>query len=353
MNVLSSATKDFFKPCQQLSELGEKFKQLGMGGTPLGMGVSFVAQQIGVELLKVYGTEAQKTKYLKKLMSGEMIAAVANTEGTGGTDIKSMTSELRISNDDTGLLSAEKICFTNGPADLVFLSAWVKDGTDKPSLEVFLIEGTALSQRDLREELSGFKSGMTGALKVERLSLSANDTRLGARGSGFEILKFCFDLERMMIGALIQGALSSLENLVLESIESKSSFGQPLLQHQWVQEKIILIRKTSEILNGLLQSCYHDMKNKVGPVPWILRQQSTRLSILKWVAVDDGIAAATAALEAGGAVGLRKQNPINEMISDLYHLKFLGGTRELQKSFLIHEILEDSGKGLNEKIRAA
>lgn len=336
------ATTGFFAPAAGPRDLIRRYRRLGERGTPLGFGVSCVAHQISVELIAHYGTQAQKLRAQAPLQSGEWIGAIANTEGTGGTDIRSMASRV-----ENGLLHSTKNCFTNGPADLVFLSAWTED-----KLEVLMIEGTRLTQEDLRFELPGFRSGRTGSLTARGLPIDLDTDRLGQAGQGFEILKFCFDLERLMISALIQGTLSRTEKELVRAFQERRSFGKNLVDHQWVQDKAIEVRKAHYLLRGLLEICALDYREHKGFAAG-LRALNTPLSLLKWQAVDHGITALTAAFEAGGVRSLQDEAPLLTLLTDLYHLKFLGGTRELQKSFLWQDLLQGYEESQHEQIRAA
>lgn len=335
------AAQGFFAAAQSPRDLIRRYRNLGERGTPLGFGVSCVAHQITIELLAHYGSAAQKVRVGEPLRTGAWLGAIANTEGSGGTDIRSMASKV-----ENGRLYSTKNYFTNGPGDLIFVSAWV----DK-KLEVLMLEGSRLQQEDLRFDLPGFRSGRTGRLFAHALPVDLGTDRLGHSGQGFEILKFCFDLERLMISALIYGTLLRAEKDLVSALKERRSFGKPLTDHQWVQDKAIDLRQAHYTLRGLLEICGLDYRSEKG-FPAGLRALNTPLALLKWQAVEQGIAALTAAFEAGGVRSLQEDAPLLTLLNDLYHLKFLGGTRELQKSFLWQDFLQEFEESQHEQVRA-
>lgn len=340
------AARGFFAPARGPRDLIRRYRALGERGTALGFGVSCVAHQIAVELVRQYGTPAQQARALAPLREGRWLGAIANTEGPGGTDIRAMAARV-----EDGRLHARKNCFTNGPGDLVFVSAWT--GADEHAkLEVLMLEGERLVQEDLRFELPGFRTGRTGRLVADGVPVDLDADRLGGAGRGFEILKFCFDLERLMIAALIHGVIRRAEKELGRQLRGRRSFGRALGDHQWVQDKAIELRRANYLLRGLLEICGLDYRDGRG-WPAGLRALNTTLSLLKWQAVEQGIAALTAAFEAGGVRSLQEDAPHLALITDLYHLKFLGGTRELQKSFLWQDLLQGFEETDHEQVRTA
>lgn len=344
------AAEGHFTPARDPRELIQRYRRLGERGTPLGFGVSCVAQSIGVELLQHFGSPAQREKYFPKLTSAQWIAGIANTEATGGTDLKSMSARINVG-PGGARLTARKNCFTNGPSDLIFVSAWAGDAA-AARLDVFLIEGHQVTQTDLHGTFPGFRSGRTGSLAIEDLPVNLDEARLGRAGRGSDALKFCFDLERLMISALIHGMILNAEAQFREFVKSRTASGRNLADHPWVQDKGIELRRVQLNLRGLLELCANDFQGTAGLAPG-LRALNPLLSLLKWQAIEDGINALTAAFEAEGVRSLMQGAPLLERLNDLYHLKFLGGTKELQKIFLWQELDREIKEAEHEQIRTA
>ncbi|HEY8378162.1 MAG TPA: acyl-CoA dehydrogenase family protein [Nannocystis sp.] len=313
------------------------FAGLAHGGLDLPLGLSAVAQWIGIHLLARFGSPAQRAQHLDPLVSGAGIVAVCNAETGAGTDLRRMRS--RVEPDGAGGHRAiiHKSSASNlSDADLALVSAWHHRDDGPPVLAVFVLPARApFVQTSHVEQLAGFRTGLTGALDApDPLPIRLPDALLGDDGP--RVLRSCFDLERLLIGALIHGSIDGLFDLADEHLHARARDDPAFCSHQYVQDKLATIytlaRRTEAMVALALATPELD---------------GALLSAVKLGAVDDALLAVTTAQELFGYTGYLRATFVQKLLRDLLAFKMLGGTRELMKIALFRELKQrwtrDSG----------
>lgn len=307
------------------------FAGLAHGGLDVPLGLGAVAHWIGIHLIARFATAEQRA-HLDPLLTGATIVAVCNAEPQAGTDLRGMRS--RVDPDGAGghLATIHKSSATNlGDADLALVSAWhhPADGAP-PAITVLLLPTRTpqLVQTSHVDRLAGFRTGLTGALDGPApLPLRLADARLGDDGP--RVLRCCFDLERLLIGALLHGATDALLDLCSETVRAREQEDPQFTRHQYVQDKLTAIcthARRSEALVALALAAPD------------LDAASDILSILKMTAVDDSVQAAALAYELHGYPGYLRASFVQKLHRDLQAFKLLGGTRELMKIALFRSL---------------
>ncbi len=118
-------------------------------------------QSIGLKAILLFGTEAQKRKYLPKLATGEHVAAFALTEPGAGSDAASITTRAELSEDgEHYVLNGSKIRITNGGfADVftVFARTSAPDPGVKPRITALIVERDMGVKNGPSEEKMGIR----------------------------------------------------------------------------------------------------------------------------------------------------------------------------------------------------
>ncbi len=330
------AEQGFFDLRKDPKKYFSALEDLAKGSLDLPFCVSCVAQTIAIVILDRF-SPSQCEGLISELANGTKLAAIANSESGAGTQLKLMKASLKKEGDDF-FLSGSKECFTNGPADVVFFSAWDE------KIEVFLVDGARTMQKSINSNLFGFKTGQTGSIVVENLKLDPSKDRIGQIGDGVKIFKLCFDLERLMIAICINAVLKEI--LVDAKQFVKNKIGSTKLRSwpQYLQEKIVHLIAISSQMDGLIQSILPSINNFTGND---LEKSHQRLSLLKYSAVEKGIEAANLCIELIGPSSLSTEHYLQKVLRDLYCLKFLGGTKELQKMVIFEDFVTE--QNLNEE----
>jgi isovaleryl-CoA dehydrogenase len=203
------------------------------------IGLSYGAHSnLCVNQIRRNGSDAQKRKYLPKLISGEHIGALAMSEPGAGSDVVSM--KLRAGRiGDRYVLNGTKFWITNGPcADVLVVYATTDPAAGPRGITAFLIE-------------QGFK-GFSTAQKLDKLGMRGSDTAelifqdcevpqenvLGEAGRGVSVLMSGLDYERAVLAAGPLGIMQAAMDVVIPYVHQRRQFGQAIGEFQLVQGKL-------------------------------------------------------------------------------------------------------------------
>jgi alkylation response protein AidB-like acyl-CoA dehydrogenase/ribosomal protein S18 acetylase RimI-like enzyme len=306
------------------------------GSGDLGLSTSLLAQLVCVRLLAQAGTEAQRARYLPRLLSGEWVGAVANSEPRAGTDILALRA--RVAPTAEGLrLDARKCSITNGgAADLAIVSARLAGVPPSHAVNLFLVE-TALPGVHARPvtDLMGLTTSATGNLLARRVVLPG-DARLGEPGDGVRLFRATFTEERLLVGVLYLAAVRRSLERGLAHAQERRTFGEPLGRHQYIQERLVRMRVAEETLEALLDSALGALARG--------EDVFGTLSILKLHGVEAAVDAAQGLMRVLGGRGLRRSEGAEGLLRDVLCLSIFGGTVELHKVVLYNELVKARGR---------
>ncbi|MGN2391470.1 isovaleryl-CoA dehydrogenase [Pelomicrobium sp. G1] len=203
------------------------------------VGLSYGAHSnLCVNQIRRHGTEAQKRRYLPKLVSGEHVGALAMSEAGAGSDVVSM----RLRADKRGdryILNGTKMWITNGPdADVLVVYAKTDPAAGAKGITAFLVE-------------RGFK-GFSTAQKLDKLGMRGSNTCelvfqdcevpednvLGAVNEGVAVLMSGLDYERLVLAGGPLGIMAACLDVVLPYVHERRQFGQPIGEFQLIQGKL-------------------------------------------------------------------------------------------------------------------
>ncbi|MEH6694332.1 MAG: acyl-CoA dehydrogenase family protein [Hyphomonas sp.] len=194
---------------------------------------------IGSQALVLFGTDAQKSKWLPGIASGDLIASFALTEPEAGSDAGSLTTKA-IRDGDHYLLNGTKRYITNAnKADLFTVMARTDPSTPgAKGVSAFIVErntpGVSVGQPEK-------KMGQQGAHICDVIFENARvpvENRLAGEGEGFKVAMSVLDKGRLHISAVATGVSERLiKEMVNYSLERKQ-FGKPIMEHQLIQAMI-------------------------------------------------------------------------------------------------------------------
>jgi isovaleryl-CoA dehydrogenase len=203
------------------------------------VGLSYGAHSnLCVNQLRLHANDAQRERYLPKLVSGEHVGALAMSEPGAGSDVVSM--QLRAEwRGDGWLLNGRKMWITNGPDADVFVVYAKTDGSAGPrGISAFIVErgapgfGTA-------QKLD--KLGMRGSGTCELLfddCVVPGENLLGTENAGVRVLMSGLDFERVVLAGGSLGLMAAALDLVLPYVRERRQFGQPIGTFELMQGKI-------------------------------------------------------------------------------------------------------------------
>ena len=203
------------------------------------VGLSYGAHSnLCVNQIRRNGSEAQKRKYLPRLVSGEHVGALAMSEPGAGSDVVSM----RLRADRRGgryVLNGSKMWITNGPdADTLVVYAKTDPAAGPRGITAFLIE-KGMPGFSTAQKLD--KLGMRGSNTCELVFQDCEvpeDNVLSEEGRGVNVLMSGLDYERAVLAGGPLGIMAACMDVVLPYVHERQQFGQPIGEFQLMQGKI-------------------------------------------------------------------------------------------------------------------
>jgi len=184
------------------------------------------------------GTEAQKKKYLPKLISGEHIGALAMSEPNAGSDVVSM--KLRADKKgDRYVLNGSKMWITNGgDADTLVVYAKTDLEANARGMTAFLIEkGMKGFSKGQHLDKLGMRGSNTYPLFFENCEVP-EEYILGGVGNGAKVLMSGLDYERAILSGGPLGIMQAVMDNVIPYIHDRKQFGQSIGEFQLIQGKV-------------------------------------------------------------------------------------------------------------------
>ncbi|MFQ3196731.1 MAG: isovaleryl-CoA dehydrogenase [Paraglaciecola sp.] len=204
-----------------------------------GIGLSYGAHSnLCVNQINKNGTQAQKEKYLPKLVSGEHIGALAMSEPNAGSDVVSM--KLRADKrGDQYILNGNKMWITNGPdAHTFVIYAKTDIHAGAKGMTAFIVErGTPGFSHAQKLDKLGMRSSNTCELVFEDCAVPAENI-IGEEGSGVKVLMSGLDYERLVLSGGPLGIMQACMDIVVPYIHDRQQFGQSIGEFQLVQGKV-------------------------------------------------------------------------------------------------------------------
>src|ERR1044072_293280 len=214
------------------------------------------------------GTEAQKRKYLPKLVSGEHVGALAMSEPNAGSDVVSM--KLRADKKgDHYVLNGTKMWITNGP-DCDTLVVYAKTDLEASSrgITAFIVEkgmkGFSVAQK---LDKLGMRGSHTGELVFENVEVPEENI-LGQLNGGAKVLMSGLDYERAVLAGGPTGIMVAVMDAVVPYIHDRKQFGQPIGEFQLIQGKVADMYTTLQVCRASLyagsQACHPGATRRQG-----------------------------------------------------------------------------------------
>lgn len=269
--------------------------------------------------------DAQKRKYLPKVLSGEWVAGMGMTEPGYGTDVMGMTTTA-VKHGSHYVLDGTKTYITNGPEGHCFLIYAKVDGR----VTAFLVDrdcpGFSSSKKIPK---MGMRGSTMSELIFERCEVPVENL-LGAEGQGTEHMMRNLEIERLTLAAMSLGIADRCLDIMIRYGEERVSFGQPLNRHGQIQKYISESYASTEAARCLIYNVARtvgpDFRNRIGS------------DAAKLFAAPVGKAVADAAMQVLGGAGYCTEFPVERLFRDAKLLEIGGGTLESHQKNLTKDL---------------
>jgi len=203
------------------------------------VGLSYGAHSnLCVNQIALNASDAQRDRYLPKLVSGEHVGALAMSEPGAGSDVVSM--QLRAEETRNGYtLTGRKMWITNGPdADVVVVYAKTDPAAGPRGITAFIVEkGWKGFYSAQKLDKLGMRGSSTSELVFEDCHVPEENV-LGQLNGGVRVLMRGLDYERAVLGGGPLGLMAAALDLVLPYVHERKQFGQPIGNFELMQAKM-------------------------------------------------------------------------------------------------------------------
>jgi isovaleryl-CoA dehydrogenase len=299
------------------------------------VGLSYGAHSnLCVNQIRRNASEAQKRKYLPKLISGEHVGALAMSEPGAGSDVVSMKLQAkRVA--DGYVLNGTKMWITNGPdADLLVVYAKTDPEAGARGISCFFIE-------------KGMK-GFTTSAKLDKLGMRGSNTgelvfkdcfvpevnRMGLEGAGVKVLMSGLDFERAVLAAGPIGIMQSCLDVVIPYIHERKQFGEPIGSFQLMQGKIAdmytIANAARAYVYAVARACdrgHGSRKDAAGAILFAAEKAT-------WMALE--------AIQVLGGNGYINDYPTGRLLRDAKLYEIGAGTSEIRRWLIGRELFEET-----------
>lgn len=305
-------------------------------------------QSIGLKGILLFGTEAQKKKYLPRLASGELVAAFALTEPGAGSDAAGIATRAELSRDGEGyVLNGNKIWITNGGfADLftVFARTSAPESGAKPRITALLVERGFGVQNGPNEEKMGIRGSSTTALYFEDVKVPAANV-LGEPGRGFRVAMEVLNNGRLGLAAGCLGGCRRMIRMAVERSRERKAFGRSIGEFGMIKEKIARMMCETYALESMTYLT-------TGLIDAGVPDYSLESAICKVFGSETYWMVANETLQIAAGIGYMTEYPYERMLRDSRINLIFEGTNEILRAFIALAGLQGPGKQLTEVARA-
>jgi acyl-CoA dehydrogenase family protein 9 len=316
-----------------------------IGATDPALTVYFGAHQsIGCKGIVLFGDEAQKTKYLPRCATGELVAAFCLTEPGSGSDAQAMKSTATLSDDGAHyVLNGTKIWISNaGYADLFTVFAKVPveiGGKRKLRVTAFIVDAHADGVRlGKHEEKMGIRASDTRAVFFENVKVPVAD-RLGEVGQGFHIALEVLNSGRLGLAAGSARGTRRIMQLAIAYANEREQFGKPIGSFEMIQRKIATNAVECYAADAAVMIA-SGMVDRGGI------DFSLETAACKVFASELAFRAANDALQIAGGIGYSKEFPYEQAVRDSRINLIFEGTNEILRALVALMGMQQPGERL-------
>ena len=296
------------------------------------IGLSYGAHSnLCINQIRRWGSEAQKQRYLPRLISGEHVGSLAMSEAGSGSDVVSM--RLKASRQgDRYVLNGTKFWITNAPeADVFVVYAKTDMAAGSKGITAFLIEkgmkGFSVSRK---LDKMGMRGSDTAELVFQDCEVPAEQV-MGTDGAGVKVLMSGLDYERVVLAGGPLGIMRACLDVVLPYVRERRQFGQPIGSFQLIQAKVadmyVALNSARAYVYAVARGCDAGRTTRLDAAGAIL------------LASENAVKTALEAIQALGGAGYTKEWPVERFLRDAKLYDIGAGTNEIRRFLIGRELI--------------
>ena len=302
------------------------------------VGLSYGAHSnLCVNQIRRNGNDAQRKKYLPKLISGEHVGALAMSEPGAGSDVVSMKLRADLKGDHY-VLNGSKMWITNGgDADTLVVYAKTSPEAGAKGMTAFIVEkGFAGFSKGQHLDKLGMRGSNTYPLFFDDCAVPVENV-LGGEGNGTRVLMSGLDYERAVLSGGPLGIMAACMDVVLPFIHERKQFGQSIGEFQLMQGKMADMystwQATRAYVYALGKACDRGdharslRKDAAGAILYSAEKAT-------WMAGE--------AIQTLGGVGYTNEFPVGRLWRDAKLYEIGAGTSEIRRMLIGRELYNET-----------
>jgi len=305
-------------------------------------------QAIGFMGVLLFGTEAQKKRWLPRLATGEMVAAFALTESEAGSDASAIATRAEL--DVSGAIyriTGRKTWVTNGGiADVftVFARTAPAVSGSRPRITAFIVERQAGVESGRPDRKLGIRASSTTEVSFDGVPVPAANV-LGEVGRGFKVAMEVLNLGRLSLASGCLGACKRLTRTTINRAHERHAFGRAIGEFELIKDKIAWMMSETWALESMTYLTTGLVDARVGDC-------SLESAICKIFGSETLWRIANEALQVAGGAGYMSDLPYERLLRDARVNTIFEGTNEILRLFVALSGMQGPSRKLDEVAKA-
>jgi len=274
------------------------------------------------------GTDEQKARWLPKMVTGELVGALAMTEPSTGSDVQAIKTRA-IKDGNAYRLSGQKTFITNGQhANLIIVAAKTDPslGSKGVSLVVVETDNAKGFARGRNLEKIGMHAADTSELFFDNVEIAPENILGGVEGQGFYQLMNQLPQERLIIACSAIGAMEGAVERTVAYCREREAFGGPIMQFQNTRFKLAECKTKTMVSRAFFDECMAEhLRGELTP---------DKAAMCKYWTTDTQAGVLDECLQLHGGYGFMQEYAIGEMWTDARVQRIYGGTNEIMKELI-------------------
>jgi acyl-CoA dehydrogenase len=272
-----------------------------------------------------YGTEEQKRRWLPRLATGELVAAIAMTEPGAGSDLQAVRTRA-VRHGNGYVLSGAKTFISNGQhANLVIVVAKTDPAAGAKGISLMVVETDEVQgfRRGRKLKKLGFDAADTSELFFEEVALPAESLLGTEENRGFAQLMSELPQERLLVAAHAQAMIERALALTIDYVKQREAFGRKLIEFQNTQFVLAECKTEATVAKVFLDHCIGQLVDG--------KLDTATASMAKYWLTDLLGTIVDRCLQLFGGYGYMDEYPISRLYRDARVMRIYAGTNEIMK----------------------
>ena len=300
----------------------------------VGVSTSYAANALGTFPLILFGSDAQKKKFLSDIAAGKKLVAFGLTEANAGSDASGIQTTAKLDGNEY-VLNGTKQWITNGSVADVYTIIAITDRAKGPrGASAFVVEkGTPGFTFGKKENKMGIRASITTELVFDNCRIPRENI-IGKEGMGFIVAMKTLDSSRTGVGAQGLGVAQGAFEEAVKFARKRVQFGHPVISFQAIQHMLADMATSIEAARALIYSVARYVDSGA-------KEVSKVSAMAKCFATDLGMKVTTDAVQIMGGSGYMKEYPVEKMMRDAKILQIYEGTNQIQRNVIGQEIIKE------------